>query len=206
MPEEQSTDQISFLLSDFNARLRDTEEKNRVLKERTVILGNNLISLKDQSDITLSSIKKDVSQIKKDVENIKNVLENLIGETNKLVRKEEVILIERMLKDFQPLEFARIKDIEDIIDKKLLSYKEDIKKEHPNTRGGNKELEKELAKVEKEVKDDEKQIQEITHEINPIIHNRNMRENHSDIHERINHLTSNINLDHINKSKKPKNL
>lgn len=128
MPEEQPQDQISFLLSDFNARLRDTEEKNRVLKERIVILGNNILTLKDNLDNSLAGLKKDVSSLKKDVENIKSLLENFVNESNSFVRKDEVALIERMLKDFYPLEFAREKDMRDLVEERINELKENLSK------------------------------------------------------------------------------
>jgi len=162
MPEEQQTDQISFLLSDFNARLRDTEEKNKVMKERTLILGNNLISIKDNLDLNLGNIKKDLNQTKKDIEKMKGLLDNIITEMNKLVRKEEVVLVERMLKDFQPLEFLRTKDSEEMINKKLDLYGEQLKqqiknqltKENPQNINIEEMINKKLLKLKEELKEE----------------------------------------------------
>ena len=39
-------------------------------------------------------------------------MQSLFAETEKFARKDEMVLIERMLKDFQPLEFVRVKDVE----------------------------------------------------------------------------------------------
>lgn len=113
--EEDQSIQINALLSDFNTRLRDIEEKSRIVKERTMLLSQNLISLKEDIDSEMSTIKKDQFAIKKDQEKIKNMMENLLSETDKFARKDEMIIIERMLKTFQPLEFARIKDVEEMI-------------------------------------------------------------------------------------------
>lgn len=151
MPEDQAQDQISFLLSDFNARLRDTEEKNKVLKERTVILGNNLLAIKDNLDKSVFELKKDVSSMKRDIENIKNLLENFVNESNSFVRKDEVALVERMLKDFFPLDFARSKDMKDYVEERL----SEIKKTSPN-----KENDKELKRFENIINEEIKEIKE----------------------------------------------
>jgi len=116
----EAQNQIQFLLSDFNTRLKDLEERNRLIRERVLLLGKNLITSREEIETELTQIKKDNTQIKKDLQKLKSLTENIVSEINKFARKDEMIVIERMLKDFQPLEFARIKDVEDLINEKLL--------------------------------------------------------------------------------------
>ena len=45
MAEQQANnEQMQFLLSDFNTRLRDVDERNKLIRERVLLLGENLIS------------------------------------------------------------------------------------------------------------------------------------------------------------------
>lgn len=119
MPEQQDTGgQVQFLLSDFNTRLGDLDERNRLIRERVLLLGKNLISSRQDTEDEIKEIKKDNQQIKKDLTEIKKVSNKLISEFNKFVKKEEILLIEKMLKDFQPLEFMRKKDVEELIENK----------------------------------------------------------------------------------------
>lgn len=116
MPEQQDTSgQVQFLLTDFNTRLRDIDERNRLIRERVLLLGKNLISSRQDIEDELKEIKKDNQQIKKDIEEIKKVSNKLISEFNQFVKREEIVIVERMLKDFQPLEFMRKKDVEELI-------------------------------------------------------------------------------------------
>ena len=114
-------DQIQFLLADFNTRLRDIDERNRLIRERVLLLGKNLISTRQDSEDELKEIKKENLEIKKDLANIKRVSNNLLSEFNKFIKRDEIAIIERMLKDFQPLEFMRKKDVEELIESKLSS-------------------------------------------------------------------------------------
>jgi uncharacterized membrane-anchored protein YjiN (DUF445 family) len=231
MPEEQQQDQISFLLSDFNARLRDTEEKNRVLKERILILGKNILNLKDQVDSSIGAMKEEVNQFRKEISNIKNLLENLVSESNSFVRQDEIAMVERMLKDFYPLDFARIKDTEWIIENKINQLKEKIKsdlqleiKDAANNLEVDKiieqrilnlkhqidrEIENKLDKIH-EAKKSEYKINEIKN--NPIAseEHKNIAEEKKKLHEHINHTMSHLTHETIlkhkpNKSKKVKN-
>lgn len=117
--QQEDSNQIQFLLADFNTRLGDIDERNKLIRERVLLLGKNLISSRQDIEDELYEIKKDNHEIKKDLEKIKKVSNSLLTEFNKFVKREEIILIERMLKDFQPLEFMRKKDVEELIKNEL---------------------------------------------------------------------------------------
>jgi len=118
-PQQAPADQVQFLLSDFNTRLRDIDERNRLIRERVLLLGKNLIESRGGLDDELQKIKKDNQEIKRGLEKLKTTSKNIAAETGKFVKREEMMLVERMLKDFQPLEFMRKKDIEKLIEEKM---------------------------------------------------------------------------------------
>jgi len=113
--EEQPNNQIQFLLSDFNTRLRDLEGRNKLIKDRTLLLGKNLIAIRDQSEEEMLELKKQTNKIQNDLEVIKKLTKSILTETGKFVRRSQVLVIERMLKDFQPLKFTREKDVKELI-------------------------------------------------------------------------------------------
>lgn len=120
MAEENTQDQqVQFLLSDFSTRLRDLDERNRLIKERLLLIGQNLISTKEELEAELKIIKKENSEITKDVKELKKSSKMIMEEMGNFAKREEVLFVERMLKDFQPLEFMRRKDVEELIDEKL---------------------------------------------------------------------------------------
>jgi hypothetical protein len=128
MAEQQNpSDQVQFLLSDFNTRLRDSDERSRLIRERVLLLGKNLITARQDLEEELKEIKKENGEIKKDLEGLKRISHNIGVEASKFVKREEMAMIERMLKDFQPLEFMRKKDVEELIEKKLKEPKKQIK-------------------------------------------------------------------------------
>ena len=117
-------------LTDFNTRLRDIDERSRLIRERVLLLGKNLISSRQDVDNELKEIRKENQEIKKDLIKIKKVTNSLLTEFNKFVKREELTVVERMLKDFEPLEFMRRKDVEELIEEKLHAKKEIKTKEH----------------------------------------------------------------------------
>ena len=124
MAEQEAGGQVKFLLSDFNTRLRDIDERNKLIRERVLLLGKNLISSREDIEGELKEIKQENLEIKKNLNNLKKTSNSLLSEFSRFVKREEINIIERMLKDFQPLEFMRRKDVEELIEQKLNSKKE----------------------------------------------------------------------------------
>jgi len=127
MTSQEINSQIQFLLSDFNTRLRDLDERNRLIRERVLLLGKNLLASREEIDEEMRELKKDNFETKKELEKIKIISKNILSETEKFVKRDEIRIIERMLKDFQPLEFARKKDIQEIVEKLIKKAKSEIK-------------------------------------------------------------------------------
>ncbi len=124
MAQPQDTDaQIKFLLTDFNTRLKDTDERSKLIKERVLLLGKNLISSRQDIENELKTIKQNNIKIEQDIEKLKKTSNSILTEFGKFVKQEELTVIERMLKDFQPLEFMRKKDIEELINKEINTIK-----------------------------------------------------------------------------------
>lgn len=119
MVENQQNTQIQFLLTDLSTRIKDVEERNSSLRERIILLSQNTINLKEGIEERMGEIEKKQNLINMDMKKIKSMLDNVLSEINNFTRKEEIILVERMLKDFQPLEFVRKKDVEEMINEAL---------------------------------------------------------------------------------------
>lgn len=113
MDDQQQDNQLQYLLSDLGTRMREMEERTSSLKERLQLINTNMIDSKEEIEQRVLAIEKQNTTIAADMKKINNSIQNLLGETNNFVRKDEIILVERMLKDFQPLEFARRKDLEE---------------------------------------------------------------------------------------------
>jgi hypothetical protein len=93
-------------------KLRDIEEKYRILKDRTILIGQNLIDIKENSDKKMLEIKKDVEILKSSMQRLVSFIETASEEFSKFARKEDLEILYKQAKMFQPLEFVRKKDLE----------------------------------------------------------------------------------------------
>ena len=90
-----------------NARIKGTEEKQGILNERILLIGKNLIEIKENTTEKILEMKKDVDKIKQDIDKIKNFLETISSEFSKFARKDDLEILSKQAKMFQPLEFVR---------------------------------------------------------------------------------------------------
>ena len=98
----------------FNAqtKIRDLEEKQRILKDRLLLIGQNLIETKEKTSSEILDIKKDIEIINQHMERMISFLETASAEFSKFARKEDLEILAKQAKMFQPLEFVRKKDLE----------------------------------------------------------------------------------------------
>jgi predicted nuclease with TOPRIM domain len=97
------------------ARIKDLEERISSLKERVLFLANNVLEIKQGFDERMKEMEKKDVLFASDLRKIADASKSLSSAMNNMVRKDEVVLVERMLKDFQPLEFVRKKDVEEVV-------------------------------------------------------------------------------------------
>jgi len=100
----------SFLI-DISVRFRDLEEKNKMLKDRLLLIGQNLIETREKTSLDILEIKKELELIKRNMERLVSFLETASAEFSKFARKEDLEILTKQAKMFQPLEFVRKKDL-----------------------------------------------------------------------------------------------
>ena len=91
--------------------LRNVEEKQRILKDRLILIGQNLIEVKEQTEKEILDLKKDVEHIKQNLEKIKSFIETISSEFSNFARKEDIEILMKQAKMFQPLELVTKSDL-----------------------------------------------------------------------------------------------
>ncbi len=109
MAEEQIDYQGQYA-GETNSKLKDLEEKQRILKDRLLLIGQNLIETKEETNQKILEIKKDINIIKENMERTISFLEIASSEFSKFARKEDLEILSKQAKMFQPLKLIKNKD------------------------------------------------------------------------------------------------
>ena len=107
----EGEDYENTYFNEINAKIRDLEEKQRILKDRILLIGQNLIEFKEDFRKTFLELKKEVEIMKQDSERSKSFLQTASSEFSKFARKEDLEVLKRQAKMFQPLELVTKKEL-----------------------------------------------------------------------------------------------
>ena len=102
MPDEYAQDSSGQqIFTDMATRLRDTQDKQRLLKDRILIVGQSLIKEREKSTQELREMKTTVEKIKLENEKMKEMLKRITQQLSTLARKEELSILERQFDLFR---------------------------------------------------------------------------------------------------------
>jgi predicted nucleic acid-binding Zn-ribbon protein len=103
MGEEEYEDYQNQIFSSINSQMKDLEEKQKNLKNRLLLLGENLLEIKEKNDERITEIKKELEILKNNMERLISFLEMASEDMSKFARKEDVELLAKQARMFQPL-------------------------------------------------------------------------------------------------------
>jgi len=124
--QQNPQDPTTALLSEFGTRLTEIEEKQRLIKDRLLLIGENLISTKEDIEKQNLEFKKQIKQNEFEIKTLKQLTKRIVDELSNFSRKPELEILQRQFKIFEPLKLARIQDIQAIVKEEL--KKQSIKK------------------------------------------------------------------------------
>jgi len=93
-------------------KIRDIESKQRILKERLTLVGDNLIEFKEFMLEQNIETKKNIEKLNQSMTRMVSFLESASQEFSKFARKEDVEILAKQAKMFQPMELVTKSDLE----------------------------------------------------------------------------------------------
>ena len=87
--------------SDNSKRIRDIEEKQRLLKERMLLIGQSLIDERDKSFKEIQELKKTLEIIKEETLRMKDFIQRITEQLDNTARKEELMILQRQFDLFR---------------------------------------------------------------------------------------------------------
>ena len=88
-------------------KVRDIEDKQRILRDQIRLIGQNLIDMKEKNNKTILEIKKNIEIINQNVEKLTSFLELASNEFERFARKEDLEILAKQAKMFQPLNLVK---------------------------------------------------------------------------------------------------
>lgn len=96
MAEEGGVYQYDFF-GDLQVRLRDLEEKQRLLKDRMGLVGQSFVANRDSTFQTLQQMKESVTRLELEQKRMKELLQRIAEQLDQFARREELMIVQRQL-------------------------------------------------------------------------------------------------------------
>lgn len=115
--DNQEIGAVSALLADFSTRMNDLEERQRLIKERLVVVSQTLLKQAERVNKDITVIKDDLQTIHDEIDRLKEAVEHIINESVEFARKEELKVLDKQLKIFEPMKYTTEDDVKRIVSK-----------------------------------------------------------------------------------------
>ncbi len=115
---------VAALISEVNTKINDIEGRHELLKERVIVSNEGFIKSRDSLIKEINLLKEEIRQIKTKIDNLQESLQYLLAESSTFARKEELRILEKYMKLWEPLKFARMEDVKEMINDAVKGIKE----------------------------------------------------------------------------------
>lgn len=112
---------------DINTKLTDIEEKHNLLRDRVLMADEGFLKTLDLIKKEISIIKDNIRDLKKNLESMKETEQGIIDDLNNFARKEELHILERYMKLWEPLKFVKADEVKKIVKEEMKKDKEERK-------------------------------------------------------------------------------
>ncbi len=124
MAQEQTYSPEDILL-DITSRVRGLEGKYNLLRDRVLIINNNMVEEYKKIITETKIINGDIKEIKSDIFKLKESIRHLIKETEIFARKDDVQFLEKYINLWNPMKFVTEEDVLKIIEHQKTSKKKE---------------------------------------------------------------------------------
>ena len=111
--------EISALLAEFNTKIKDIEERHDMLKERLLLLSQSFLKTEERAGKELAILREEFKEMRLDLDRIKENVQQIIRDSSEFARRDELKILERYMKIWEPLKFVKEDDVKKMINEKL---------------------------------------------------------------------------------------
>ncbi|MFH1210712.1 MAG: hypothetical protein V1645_02235 [archaeon] len=119
MAEQTEEVNLSYVLSDLNARVRVLESKYSLFGERLLVINQNMIEEYKKTMRDMKTIQAEIAEMKKEVFYLKEVLTDFNKELDMFARKDSVKVLEKYINLWNPMNFVTEQEVVNIIKREV---------------------------------------------------------------------------------------
>jgi len=111
--------EVSALFAEFNTKIKDIEERHEMLKERLLLLSQAFLRHEEHIQKEFSLLKENFREMRLDLDRMKENVQSVIRDSSEFARRDELSVLEKYMKLWEPLKFVKEDDVKKMINEKL---------------------------------------------------------------------------------------
>ena len=111
--------EISALLGEFNTKTKDIEGRHDMLKERLMLLSQSFLRTEERMQKELALMREGFKEMRMDMDRLKENVQSIIRENSDFARRDELLVLEKYMKLWEPLKFMKENDVKKMINEKI---------------------------------------------------------------------------------------
>lgn len=115
MVQEMSSEQ-NWLL-DVASRVRTTEGQYNLLRDRVLIVNNNMIMQYKKTNSEMNELNKDLKELKEEIFKLKEAIRHLLSDVELFAHKDQVTVLEKYINLWSPMKFVTETEVIRLIEK-----------------------------------------------------------------------------------------
>lgn len=117
MAQEEAMSEAENFYLDSTSRLRSLEGKYNLLRDRALIINNNMIDQYKKTSTEMKAINDDIKEIKSDLFKIKEAMKHMLKEFELFARKDDVKFLEKYINLWNPMKFITEEELVKALEK-----------------------------------------------------------------------------------------
>jgi len=102
-------------INEIIGRLRINESKISTLRERLLVTDSNMISEYKNLVQEVKNVNTDIRELKNELQNLKEIMQNVTKGLEKFASSQDVLVLEKYINMWNPLNFVTEKEVKDLI-------------------------------------------------------------------------------------------
>ena len=104
-------------LIDVASRVRTVEGQYNMLRDRVLIVNNNMIGQYKKKNSEMNELNKDIKEVKEEIFKLKEAIRHLLSDVEQFARKDQVTVLEKYINLWNPMKFVTQTEVIRLIEK-----------------------------------------------------------------------------------------
>jgi archaellum component FlaC len=116
---DEGYSEISAVFAEFSTKMKSLEERHEMLKERVLLISQSFLRTEERTSKELALMREEFREARMDLDRIKENVQTVIRDSADFARREELGVLEKYMKLWEPLQFMKENDVKKMINEKL---------------------------------------------------------------------------------------